>query len=69
MYLSCSDLHEYNFVTYTWSVLSVQGQIPRPRYRTSFVVNSDNTVLFLFGGHDGNRHLNDTFAFHLDTHV
>jgi hypothetical protein len=37
------------------------GEAPHPRYRGTCVVRGDNMVLH--GGHDGNRHLNDTYIF------
>ena len=37
------------------------GDVPRARYRGTCVVNEDSMILH--GGHDGNRHLQDTHVF------
>eukprot|EP00330_Aristerostoma_sp_ATCC50986_P001725 CAMPEP_0114579308 /NCGR_PEP_ID=MMETSP0125-20121206/3712_1 /TAXON_ID=485358 ORGANISM="Aristerostoma sp., Strain ATCC 50986" /NCGR_SAMPLE_ID=MMETSP0125 /ASSEMBLY_ACC=CAM_ASM_000245 /LENGTH=106 /DNA_ID=CAMNT_0001769977 /DNA_START=27 /DNA_END=344 /DNA_ORIENTATION=+ len=34
---------------------------PKPRYRTSLCVNKDK--IYMFGGHDGTRQLNDFYSF------
>ena len=49
----------------SWMQLAPQGRVPRARYRTSCVVNRKK--MYLFGGHDGSRHLNDVHVFSFDT--
>ncbi len=41
------------------------GDAPRARYRGTCVVSGDNMILH--GGHDGNRHLQDTHIFDFRT--
>lgn len=60
-----SDLHEFNFDTSEWTAVQALGRRPRARYRATTVVHKDTMILF--GGHDGTRHLNDTYLFDLHT--
>ena len=41
--------------------MNVKGQQPKARYRTSAVAYKDKMVVI--GGHDGQKHLNDFYAF------
>jgi leucine-zipper-like transcriptional regulator 1 len=61
----CGDFYQFNFATRTWSEVVCTGEPPSARYRSTCVVRGDRMVLF--GGHDGNRHLNDTFVFDFST--
>jgi len=58
-----SDFHEFNFRTFSWQPVESTGNPPRPRYRVTCVVHEDWDKMYLFGGHDGSRHLNDTYVF------
>lgn len=62
-----SDLHEFNFDTSEWIAVQAAGRRPRARYRATTVVHKD--LIILFGGHDGTRHLNDTFTFDITTNT
>jgi len=59
-----NDFHRFNFETNTWRVvtdsLGANDHWPKPRYRTSATVAADK--MFVFGGHDGARQLNDFYA-------
>lgn len=60
-----NDFYRYNFGTNTWSQTQLKpngnGVWPKSRYRTSTTVYKD--MMFLFGGHDGARQLNDFYCF------
>ena len=60
-----NDFHKYNFTTKTWNMIKDSNPSaenwPKPRYRTSCVVFKDK--MFMFGGHDGTRQLNDFYFF------
>lgn len=43
------------------------GRVPRARYRATCVVHQYS--MYLFGGHDGTRHLNDVHTFDFDQRV
>mmetsp|Transcript_12203 Transcript_12203/g.22618 ORF Transcript_12203/g.22618 Transcript_12203/m.22618 type:complete len:1213 (-) Transcript_12203:989-4627(-) len=51
--------------TGTWTKVAARGRYPSSRYRAS-CVTFDNQIV-LFGGHDGQRHLNCTHSFNFDT--
>ncbi len=60
-----NDFYRFNFGTSTWSQINLKpngnGVWPKSRYRTSTTVYKD--MMFLFGGHDGARQLNDFYCF------
>ena len=59
---SFNDIEVFDIATSTWRQLdSVKGQPPIARDAHAMV--SDKDVLYLFGGHDGSRHLNDLHQF------
>jgi len=71
-----SDFHEFNFASNTWSPVAASGRVPRARYRATVVTTNSSTGnmdgggrmnlenrMYLFGGHDGTRHLNDVHVF------
>lgn len=60
-----SDLIKLDLAENVWSLLSVHGRVPRGRYRSSCVVYNDSMILY--GGHDGSRHLSDTYVFDFPT--
>ena len=61
-----NDFHRFNFISNKWEeIKDPTGKAPSPRYRTSCSVIKDS--LYLFGGHDGAKQLNDFFTFHFPT--
>ena len=59
-----NDLHEFNTHTLHWrSVQDIQGTRPPPRANNSSSIIKDN--LYIFGGWDGSKRLNDLFVFNL----
>ena len=58
-----SDLHRFNFETNTWSEIkkTTNGLWPRERYRTSAALYKDS--VFIYGGHDGSKQLEDFWQF------
>ena len=51
----------YNFTSSSWLQVNAAGRVPRARYRATCVVHAG--CMYLFGGHDGTRHLNDVHVF------
>jgi hypothetical protein len=51
----------FNFFNISWSLVTCSGTAPKARYRTSAVVKGDK--MYVFGGHDGGKHLNDFYEF------
>lgn len=64
-----NDLQQFDFDTNTWQLVQTNGSPPRARYRATCVVNLEKQKMFLFGGHDGTRHLNDTHVFNFETNT
>jgi N-acetylneuraminic acid mutarotase len=60
-----NDLHKFSFENYEWSMIRDSNPSaenwPKPRYRTCLTVYKDK--IYMFGGHDGTRQLNDFYAF------
>jgi N-acetylneuraminic acid mutarotase len=56
-----NDLYKYSFATNQWSEIRREGMWPKSRYRTSATVLGQR--MYLFGGHDGARQLNDFYYF------
>ncbi len=63
-----SDLHRFNFETNTWhEVKKTSNNLwPRERYRTSAILYSED--MYIYGGHDGSKQLEDFWAFNIKTH-
>ncbi|KAG7366449.1 Kelch motif-containing protein [Nitzschia inconspicua] len=59
-----SDLHQYDFTTSQWNLVTTTGRRPKARYRATAVVFRN--AMILYGGHDGTRHLSDTHIFDLE---
>jgi len=57
-----NDFHQFHFPTCKWSEVQSSGESPRARYRGTCVVAADSQMI-LHGGHDGNKHLQDTHVF------
>ena len=64
-----NDFYRFHFPTNVWSQINLKpngnGVWPKSRYRTSTTVYKD--MMFLFGGHDGARQLNDFYCFNFST--
>lgn len=61
-----NDLHELNTTTLHWnSVTDIKGQKPPPRANHSSSIIGYN--LYIFGGWDGQKRLNDLFVFNIPT--
>lgn len=61
-----NDLHELNTSSLHWRrVIDVKGQRPPPRANHSSSIIADN--LYIFGGWDGSKRLNDLFVLDLLT--
>mmetsp|Transcript_17216 Transcript_17216/g.12238 ORF Transcript_17216/g.12238 Transcript_17216/m.12238 type:complete len:82 (+) Transcript_17216:496-741(+) len=56
-----NDLYQFNFYNNKWSCIEVKNVWPKSRYRTSMAVLDDK--MYMFGGHDGARQLNDFYVF------
>ena len=61
------DMTEFYFVENQWIPIITKGRSPRPRYRATCVVCPSKSLMILFGGHDGTRHLADTHIFDFTT--
>ena len=62
-----NDFYEFDFLNNIWSPVSATGRLPKARYRGTCCVKDDN--MYLFGGHDGTRHLNDVSVFDFELKV
>ncbi|CAI5714673.1 unnamed protein product [Hyaloperonospora brassicae] len=60
-----ATFYEFNFVKNEWSTVSTRGVAPSQRKFCSAVVYNDS--LYVFGGHDGDRRLNDFFSYNFLT--
>eukprot|EP01031_Cornospumella_fuschlensis_P037260 gene37260-45234_t len=59
-----NDFHALAFASNSWRPVgggTTAGEVPRARYRGTCIVHGDSMILH--GGHDGNRHLQDTHIF------
>jgi hypothetical protein len=62
-----NDLYIFDCTSRLWSATPTRGtHTPKARYRNSATVVKDK--LFVFGGHDGARHLGDAFVLSLITY-
>ncbi|TDH68635.1 hypothetical protein CCR75_000937 [Bremia lactucae] len=59
------EMYEFNFVTKEWAVVVADGVAPCQRRSHSAVVYKDS--LFVFGGYDGDRRLNDFYSYNFLT--
>lgn len=64
-----SDLHRFNFETNTWNEMKKVPTLfwPRERYRTSAALYKDH--MYVYGGHDGSKQLEDFCAFDLSKYI
>jgi len=66
---SCrSDLHRFNFETNTWTEIkkTSNNSWPQERYRTSSAFYKD--MMYIYGGHNGGKQLEDFWSFDLKKH-
>jgi N-acetylneuraminic acid mutarotase len=58
-----SDLHRFNFETNTWGEVKKKNQSswPKERYRTCAALYKN--MMYVYGGHDGIRQLDDFWGF------
>ena len=60
-----NDFYCYSFKDKNWKMIKDQNPSadtwPKPRYRTTCVVYND--CMYMYGGHDGTRQLNDFYCF------
>ena len=55
-----NDMHEYNFDTKLWSPVAATGRVPSIRSCPSWC--KEGNRVYVFGGYDGVRRMNDFFA-------
>uniref|UniRef100_A0AAV1T705 BTB domain-containing protein n=1 Tax=Peronospora matthiolae TaxID=2874970 RepID=A0AAV1T705_9STRA len=60
-----TNFYEFNFAQKEWSTVLTNGVVPSQRKYHSAVVHKD--LLYVFGGHDGDRRLNDFFSYNFLT--
>lgn len=60
-----NDFYQFDLKEKIWNVIRDRNPSsenwPTPRYRTSSIVYMDK--LYIYGGHDGSKHLNDFYSF------
>ena len=60
-----NDLYKFSLDESAWSSIRDSNPSaenwPKPRYRTSLIVHKD--TVYMFGGHDGTKQLNDFYSF------
>ncbi|KAK3242846.1 hypothetical protein CYMTET_47464 [Cymbomonas tetramitiformis] len=61
-----NDMFVLDFETMQWVTVTPYGQVPTARRCHSINVSEDGRKLWLFGGFDGQRTLNDLFIFEVD---
>lgn len=64
-----SELHRFNFETNTWSEIKKRPNFPWPRerYRTSAAIYKYS--MYIYGGHDGTKQLEDLWQFDLKKQI
>lgn len=62
-----NDLFRYRFDSEQWTPVRVTGTMPGARSAPATVIHEEQQHMFVFGGYDGNRSLNDLFRFSLKT--
>ena len=66
MELLLNDLYKF-FETENWLPVRVTGTAPGARSAPATVVHESQSMMYVFGGYDGGRSLNDLFRFDLST--
>jgi len=62
-----NDLYNFCFTAREWSPVRVTGTAPGARSAPATVVHDEQGAMYVFGGYDGARSLNDLFRFDLRT--
>jgi N-acetylneuraminic acid mutarotase len=62
-----NDTHKFDFRTKEWQL--VQPTTPAPPARTSHVAVCHKNSMYIFGGYDGEKYLNDLWELNLETNV
>jgi len=62
-----NDCYRFNFASSDWSAVRVTGTAPGARSAPATVVHEGQGMMYVFGGYDGARSLNDLFRFDLAT--
>lgn len=62
-----NDTHKFNFRTKEWQL--VQSTTPLPPARTSHVAVCHKDSMYIFGGYDGEKYLNDLWELNLETNT
>jgi len=60
-----NDAHNFTFARGAWDKVRVTGTAPGARSAPATVVHEPQAAMFVFGGYDGTRSLNDLFRFDL----
>lgn len=58
-----NDLYSFSFPGREWAPVRVTGTAPGARSAPATVVHAEQGVMYVFGGYDGARSLNDLFRF------
>ena len=62
-----NDMHEFNFDTHRWSVISEPSNDKNvPSGRSSLIAEVHNHSLYLFGGYNGHKVLNDFYEYRFE---
>jgi len=62
-----NDCYRFSFTTSEWTAVRVTGTAPGARSAPATVVHEGHGMMYVFGGYDGARSLNDLFRFDLAT--
>ena len=62
-----NDLFKFGFDSEQWLPVRVTGTAPGARSAPATVIHESQAVMYVFGGYDGGRSLNDLFRFHLNS--
>jgi len=63
-----NDAHHFAFARAEWEKVRVTGTAPGARSAPATVVHEPQGAMFVFGGYDGTRSLNDLFRFDLQSY-
>ena len=58
-----NDLYSFDFPKREWAPVRVTGTAPGARSAPATVVHAEQGAMYVFGGYDGARSLNDLFRF------
>ncbi|KAL1515650.1 hypothetical protein AB1Y20_002268 [Prymnesium parvum] len=62
-----NDCYRFCFISSEWTAMRVTGTAPGARSAPATVVHEGRAMMYVFGGYDGARSLNDLFRFDLAT--